>query len=52
METVFQLPSAFCRAASETVDLALMMTFSGSMNGRIAASGVDARAVSQLAGTQ
>jgi hypothetical protein len=36
----------------DTVDLALMITLSGSTNGAICFSGVDARAVSQAAGSQ
>ena len=39
-------------AARDTVDLALMTTLSGSTNGGICVSGVDARAVSQSAGVQ
>jgi hypothetical protein len=39
-------------SASDTVDLALMTTLSGSTNGGICGSGVTARAVSQSAGLQ
>jgi phosphopantetheine adenylyltransferase len=52
VETVFQSPSASWISVSDTVERALMITLSGSMNGWIAASGVDAWAVSQSAGTQ
>src|ERR1700733_11890609 len=52
VETVFQSPSACCISARDTVDLALITTFSGSANGGIWLSGVAALAVSQSAGAQ
>jgi hypothetical protein len=52
VETVFHFPRASWMSASDTVDLALMTTLSGSTNGGICGSGVAARAVSQSAGRQ
>src|ERR1700722_6528111 len=52
VETVSQSPSACWIAGRDTVDRALMTTLSGSENGAICGSGVEARAVSQSAGGQ
>jgi hypothetical protein len=52
VETVRQSPRACWMAARDTVDRALMTTLSGSANGGIWVSGVDARAVSQSGGGQ
>src|ERR1700742_4444807 len=52
VDTVFHFPRTCSMSASGTVDLALMITLSGSTNEGIWVSGVDACAVAQSSGSQ